>query len=119
MVETVLDNVAVPLRDVQNAYTQVDPLDVGASYMWATLQSVQVWRNFRQASWRGHPLVSPQITLYLFQNRASKSELDGSSPPLGDGNCEGLGLTDDIRRWHVLSQAEAVLRCGRFRDPIG
>ena len=76
MVETVLDNVAVPLRDVQNAYTQVDPLDVGASYMWATLQSVQVWRNFRQASWRGHPLVSPQITLYLFQNRASKSELE-------------------------------------------
>ena len=76
MVETVLDNIAMPLREVQNAYALKDPLDVSAAYMWASLQSIQIWRNFRDACWRSHPLVSPQVTLYLFQNRASKTEVE-------------------------------------------
>lgn len=76
MVETVLDHIAAPLREVQNAYSIPDPLEVSAAYMWASLQSLQIWRNFSEASWRSHPLVAPQVTLHLFQNGASKSELE-------------------------------------------
>ena len=75
MVQTILETVAAPLQEVKNAWSAGDPLDVSSAYMWASLQSLRAWKDFQEARWRSHPLISPQVTLYLFQNRASKTEV--------------------------------------------
>ena len=103
MVQTILEVVAAPLQEVKNSWSGSDPLEVSASYMWAALQSLQAWKEFQKASWRSHPLISPQVTLYLFQNRASKTEVDAIREEV-----QALRKkTDDLGR--QLSQAESQI----------
>eukprot|EP00956_Cyclotella_meneghiniana_P005193 scaffold6474_cov23-Cyclotella_meneghiniana.AAC.6 len=61
----------------KNLHGYTSPLVANSVAMWATIQSIEVHRQFKKASFREHPDVYPKMQTHLTQNCVRKNEFQG------------------------------------------
>jgi hypothetical protein len=63
----------------ETAYTATDPHVRVGHYLWHTLQAHRIMDEFLETTFQAHPLVAPNIVMYLFEHRAPRSEVEALS----------------------------------------
>ena len=65
------------LREVrviaESAHSMTDKSRQVGLYLWASMQSHRIMAEYVKADFKRHPDVAPNVTFFLFENRAPKS----------------------------------------------